>query len=163
VTPDGPPAHGPALPDELDLLLVEEDPLEVELLLRPLAELLPLARVGIARAGEEALDYLLARGPYRHRLGSAPPRLILLALRLPPLDGVDVLRALRASPRTATVPAVILTSSDETREVAQCYQAGANSCIRKPVGFRELEETIGTLGRYWLRLNSAPPGRAGVG
>jgi two-component system response regulator len=163
VTPDGPPAHGPALPDELDLLLVEEDPLEVELLLRPLAELLPLERVGIARDGEEAIDYLLARGPYRHRLGSAPPRLILLALRLPRLDGVDVLRALRASPRTATVPAVILTSSDETREVAQCYQAGANSCIRKPVGFRELEETIGTLGRYWLRLNSAPPGRAGVG
>jgi two-component system response regulator len=163
VTPDGPPAHGPALPDELDLLLVEEDPLEVELLLRPLAELLPLERVGIARDGEEALDYLLARAPYRHRLGSAPPRLILLALRLPRLDGVDVLRALRASPRTATVPAVILTSSDETREVAQCYQAGANSCIRKPVGFRELEETIGTLGRYWLRLNSAPPGRAGVG
>ncbi len=163
MTAGGVPAQAPALPDELDLLLVEDDPHEVELLLRPLAELLPLERVGIARDGEEALDYLLARGAYRHRLGSAPPRLILLALRLPRLDGVDVLRALRASPRTATVPAVILTSSDETREVAQCYQAGANSCIRKPVGFRELEETIGTLGRYWLRLNSAPPGRAGVG
>jgi len=61
------------------------------------------------------------------------------------------------------VPVVVLTSSDETREVAQCYQVGANSCIRKPVGFRELAETVGTLGRYWLRLNSAPAGRAGVG
>jgi two-component system, response regulator len=153
------PVAAPAFPDELDVLLVEDDPLEVELLLRPLGQLAPVERIGVARDGEEALDYLLARGAFRHRLGAAPPRLILLALRLPRLDAVDVLRALRASPRTATVPAVVLTSSDETREVAQCYQAGANSCVRKPVEFRELAETIRTLGRYWLRLNSAPPAR----
>jgi two-component system, response regulator len=145
------------LPDEIDLLLVEDDPLEIELLLRPLGTLVPGERIGVARDGEEALDYLLGRGDFRHRLGAALPRLVLLGLRLPRLDGVDVLRALRASPRTATVPVVVLTSSDETREVAQCYQAGANSCIRKPVGFRELAETVETMGRYWLRLNSAPP------
>jgi two-component system response regulator len=150
------------LPDEIDLLLVEDDPLEVELLLRPLGRLVPAERIGVARDGEEALDYLLGRGNFRHRIGAVLPRLVLLGLRLPRLDGVDVLRALRASPRTATVPVVVLTSSDETREVAQCYQAGANSCVRKPVGYRELAETLRTLGQYWLRLNSTPPGRAGV-
>ena len=159
-----PPETGAAvLPAEVDLLLVEDDPLEVELMLRPLGRLVPIERIGVARDGEEALDYLLGRGAFRHRIGTVLPRLVLLGLRLPRLDGVDVLRALRASPRTATVPVVVLTSSDETREVARCYQAGANSCIRKPVEYRELAETLGTLGRYWLRLNSAPPGRAAVG
>jgi two-component system, response regulator len=163
MSPDAAMADAPALPDEIDLLLVEDDPLEVELLLRPLGKLVAPERIGVARDGEEALDYLLGRGSFRQRLGAVLPRLVLLGLRLPRLDGVDVLCALSASPRTATVPVVVLTSSDETREVAQCYQAGANSCIRKPVGFRELAETVEALGRYWLRLNSAPPGRAGVG
>ena len=163
MTPGAVMGKAPTLPDEIDLLLVEDDPLEVELLLRALGKLVPDERIGLARDGEEALDYLLGRGAFRHRLGAVLPRLVLLGLKLPRLDGVDVLRALRASPRTATVPVVVLTSSDEIREVAQCYQVGANSCIRKPVGFRELAETVGTLGRYWLRLNSAPAGRAGVG
>jgi CheY-like chemotaxis protein len=84
------------LPDEIDLLLVEDDPLEVELLLRPLGRLVPAERIGVARDGEEALDYLLGRGNFRHRIGAVLPRLVLLGLRLPRLDGVDVLRALRA-------------------------------------------------------------------
>ncbi len=74
-----------------------------------------------------------------------------------------MIRTLRASPRTATVPVVVLSSSAEPREVAQCYQAGANSCIRKPIEFRELAETLRTLGRYWLRLNAAPTGWAAAG
>jgi two-component system response regulator len=151
------------LPDELDLLLVEDNALEAELLLRPLKDLAEPGRIGIARDGEEALDYLLGRGAYRHRLGGPLPRLVLLELKLPRLDGVEVLRTLRASPRTATVPVVVLTSSAEPREVAQAYQAGANSCVRKPIGFRELAETVGTMGRYWLRLNRSAPGGAGVG
>ena len=145
------------LPDELDLLLVEDNPLEAELLLRPLRELAEPERVGVARDGEEALDYLLGRGAYRHRLGGPLPRLVLLELKLPRLDGIEVLRTLRASPRTGTVPVVVLTSSAEPREVAQCYQAGANSCIRKPIEFREFAETVRALGRYWLRLNRAAP------
>jgi two-component system response regulator len=151
------------LPDELDLLLVEDDPLEAELLLRPLRELAEPGRIGVARDGEEALDYLLGRGTYRHRLGGVLPRLVLLELKLPRLDGVEVLRTLRASPRTTTVPVVVLTSSAESREVAQCYQAGANSCVRKPVEFREFAETLRTLGLYWLRLNRAAPSGVPVG
>jgi two-component system, response regulator len=151
------------LPDELDLLLVEDDPLEAELLLRPLRELAEPGRIGLARDGEEALDYLLGRGAYRHRLGGVLPLLVLLELKLPRLDGVEVLRTLRASPRTTTVPVVILTSSAESREVAQCYQAGANSCVRKPIEFREFAETVRTLGRYWLRLNRAAPSGVSVG
>jgi CheY-like chemotaxis protein len=151
------------LPDELDLLLVEDDPLEAELLLRPLRELAEPGRIGLARDGEEALDYLLGRGAYRHRLGGVLPRLVLLELKLPRLDGVEVLRTLRASPRTTTVPVVVLTSSAESREVAQCYQAGANSCVRKPIEFREFAETVRTLGRYWLRLNRAAPSGVSAG
>ena len=149
------------LPDELDLLLVEHEPAEAELLLRPLQGLAEPDRIGVARDGEEALDYLLGRGGYRHRMGGALPRLVLLELKLPRLDGVEVLRTLRASPRTATVPVVMLTSSAEGREVTQSYQAGANSCIRKPIDYPELAETLRTLGRYWLRLNHAAPGVSG--
>jgi two-component system, response regulator len=141
------------LPDELAVLLVESDPLEAELLLRSLGELAETDRIGVARDGEEALDYLLGRNAYRHRLGLPPPAVVLLALRLPRIDGVEVLRTLRASPRTAMVPVVVLSSATEPRELAQCYQAGANSCVVKPIGFRELDQTLQELGHYWLRLN----------
>jgi CheY-like chemotaxis protein len=150
------------VPDEVDVLLVEGDPLEAELLLRPLRGLAEPALIGHARDGEEALDYLLGRGAFRHRLGGPLPRLVLLELKLPRIDGVEVLRTLRASPRTATVPVVVLTSSADPREVAQCYQAGANSCVRKPVDFHEFAETITLLGRYWLRLNRVGPGAVGA-
>jgi CheY-like chemotaxis protein len=150
------------LPAELDLLLVEHDPLEAELLLRTLAELAGPDRVGVARDGEEALDWLLGRGGYRQRLGGLLPRLVLLELRLPRLDAVEILRTLRASPRTATVPVVVLSSSADPREVAQCYQAGANSCIRKPIEFREFADTLRATGRYWLTLNRAAQGSASV-
>jgi CheY-like chemotaxis protein len=150
------------LPGELDLLLVEHDPLEAELLLRTLAELTAQDRIGVARDGEEALDWLLGRAAYRQRLGGFLPRLVLLELRLPRLDAVEILRTLRANPRTATVPVVVLTSSAEPREVAQCYQAGANSCIRKPIEFREFAETLRETGRYWLSLNRVAQGGAPV-
>jgi two-component system, response regulator len=152
-----------SLPDELDLLIVEHDPLEAELLLRPLSELGDPERIAVARDGEEALDWLLGRGGYRHRLGGVLPGLVLLELRLPRLDAVEILRTLRASPRTATVPVVVLSSSAELREVAQCYQAGANSCIRKPIDFREFSETVRATGRYWLRLNRTVQGPVAVG
>ncbi len=151
------------LADDLDVLLVEADPLEAELLLRALRDLTPAERIGVARDGEQALDYLLGRNAFRHRLGAPLPPVVLLAIRLPRLDGIEVLRTLRASPRTATVPIVMLSSAAEPRELAQCYQAGANSCIVKPIDFRELAETLRELGRYWLRLNRPAPSGAAAG
>jgi two-component system response regulator len=151
------------LPDEADLLVVEHDPSEAELLLRALSGLVPPDRIGVARDGEEALDWLLGRGAFRHRLGGALPRLVLLEQKLPRLDGAEVLRTLRASPRTATVPAVVLSSASEPRELAQCYLAGANSCIRKPVEYREYADTVRTMGRYWLRLNRSAQAAALAG
>ena len=145
------------IPAELDILLVQDSPNEVELGLRPLRSVVPEARVGVARDGEEALDYLLGRGGYRHRLGAPLPRLVLLDLKLPRLDGIEVLRTLRASHRTAAVPIVVLVPDAEARELAQCYQAGANSCVRKPVEYAAFHEVMGAVGRYWLTLNEAPP------
>ena len=148
------------IPDDLEVLLVQDNPLEVELILRPLRQLDPDCRVGVARDGEEALDYLLGRAAFRHRRGAPPPLLVLLDLKLPKLDAVDVLRAIRGSPRTSAAVVVVLTPTDEPRELAQCYQAGANSCVQKPLDFQAFSETILTIGRYWLQVNS---GAAGAG
>ncbi len=149
------------LPDETDVLLVQDNPLEVELTLRPLRDLDPTCRIGVARDGEEALDYLLGRGAFRHRLGAPLPRLVLLDLKLPRVDGVEVLRALRSSPRAGAAPVVMLVPASEPRELAQCYQVGANSCVQKPVDFSDFYETIQMVGRYWLGQNLAPPVAAG--
>lgn len=145
------------LPDEVDVLLVDDDPLEVEVTLRPLREVSPTARIGVARDGEEALDFLLARGAFRHRQALPMPRLVLLAVKLPRLDGLDVLRAIRASPRTGTAAVVMLTLSAEPREIAQCYHLGANSVVQKPVVAAAFRATLQDLGRYWLGINQASP------
>jgi two-component system, response regulator len=141
----------------LDILLVEDNPLEIELTIGPLRELDPGSRIEVARDGEEALDFLFGRGVFRHRTGSLPPRLILLDLKLPRVDGLEVLRALRANTRTSMAPVVVLTSADEPRELAQSYQLGANSCVQKPVRPDELRSTLQAIGRYWLGLNQPPP------
>jgi two-component system response regulator len=141
----------------LDILLVEDNPLEIELTIGPLRELDPGSRIEVARDGEEALDFLFARGVFRHRTGSPPPRLILLDLKLPRVDGLEVLRALRANTRTSMAPVVVLTSADEPRELAHSYQLGANSCVQKPVRPDELRSTLQAIGRYWLGLNQPPP------
>jgi len=143
-----------------DILLIEDSPLEVELTLRPIRELEPGRIVEVARDGEEALDFLFARGAFRYRAGAAPPRLILLDLKLPKLDGFDVLRASRTNSRTSTVPVVVLTSADDPRELAQCYQLGANSCVQKPVRSDALRSVLQAVARYWLNLNQPPPGPA---
>jgi len=140
-----------------DVLLVEDNPLEVELTIRPFRELDPTREIAVARDGEEALDFLFARGAYRSRASAPLPRLILLDLTLPKLDGLEVLRAVRTNARTSQVPVVVLTASDDPRELAQCYQLGANSCVQKPVHYEQLRITLQTLGRYWLELNQSPP------
>jgi two-component system response regulator len=149
------------IPDVADILIVQDNPLEVELMVRPLRELSAEVTIGVARDGEEALDYLLARGAFRHRLGAPPPRLVLLDLKLPKMDGAEVVRALRASHRTSSVPVVIFLPVSDPREVAQCYQLGANSCVRKPIPFPELHRVIQSVGRYWLGVNEPVGGQAG--
>jgi two-component system, response regulator len=152
----GPPARLAPLP-AADILLVEDSPLEIELTLRPLRELDRNSHIEVARDGEEALDFLFGRGAFRHRSGALPPRLILLDLKLPKLDGLEVLRAVRSNARTSMAPVVVLTSSDDPRELAQCYQLGANSCVLKPVHYEDLWSAVQAVARYWLELNQAPP------
>jgi two-component system, response regulator len=141
----------------VDILLVEDSPLEAELTLKPLMQLNGATRIDVVRDGEEALDYMFGRGQFR-RLQIPPlPRLVLLDLKLPKIDGLDVLRAIRANSRTSLAPVVVLTSSHDTRELAQCYQLGANSCVQKPVRYEEFWNAMQAVGRYWLALNQTPP------
>jgi two-component system response regulator len=156
--PIRPEGTRPASPLPTDILLVEDSPLEVELTLRPLHELNPGGRIEVARDGEEALDFLFGRGSFRHRSSAPLPRLILLDLKLPKVDGFEVLRAIRANTRTSLAPVVVLTSCDDPRELAQCYQLGANSCVQKPVQYEELRIALQAVARYWLALNQDPPG-----
>ena len=150
----------PASPLITDILLVEDSPLDVELMLRPLREIDPAGHIDVARDGEEALDFLLCRGEFRYRLGVALPRLVLLDLKLPRLDGPEVLRGVRGNSRTALTPIVVLTSSSDPRQLAQCYQLGANSCVQKPVRHEEFRAVVQSIARYWLGLNQAPPSSA---
>jgi len=152
----------PAYPLATDILLVQDSPLEVELILRPLQELDPSSHIEVARDGEEALDFLLGRGAFRHRLGAPLPRLVLLDLKLAKLDGIEVLRGVRGNSRTCMTPVVVLTSSTDPRQLAQCYQLGANSCVQKPVRYDEFWGAIQTLGRYWLNFNESPPSAAAL-
>jgi CheY-like chemotaxis protein len=140
----------------VDILLVEDNPLDVELTLRPLRELDPANQIEVARDGEEALDFLLGRGTFRQRLGASLPRLVLLDLKLPKVDGFEVLRGIRGNSRTCLVPVVVLTSSTDPRQLAQCYQLGVNSCVQKPVKYDEFSGAIQAVGRYWLGLNQSP-------
>lgn len=153
--------YRPAAPlPPTDILLVQDSLLEVELTLRPLQELDPSSHIEVARDGEEALDFLLGRGSFRQRLGAPLPRLVLLDLKLPKLDGIEVLRGVRGNPRTRMTPVVMLTSSIDPRQLAQCYQLGANSCVQKPVRYDEFCSAIQTVGRYWLDFNEPPPSAA---
>ena len=155
--PSGPAAQGAPAPLPTDILLVEDNALEVELMLRPLRELDPGSRIEVARDGEEALDFLLGRGEFRPRLAAPLPRLVLLDLQLPRMDGLEVLRGIRGNARTRMVPVVVLTSSNDPRQLAQCYQHGANSCILRPVRYEEFNQVIQSVARYWLGFNQTPP------
>jgi len=139
------------------ILLVEDNPNDEALTLRALKKNNIQDRVVVARDGAEALDYLFATGAYQDRNPTDVPRVVLLDLKLPKIDGLEVLRRVRANARTKLVPVVILTSSNEEGDLVAGYGSGANSYIRKPVDFTEFSEAVGHLGRYWLQLNEAPP------
>lgn len=135
------------------ILLVEDNPMDEELTLLALKKANILNEAVVARDGVEALDYLLARG--RHATTPPPPlpQVVLLDLKLPKVDGLEVLRELRAHPRTKRVPVVILTSSNEDQDVIRGYGLGANSFVRKPVDFEQFLDAARQLGLYWLVLN----------
>jgi CheY-like chemotaxis protein len=140
----------------LEVLLVEDDPDDLELTLHTLKEARITNPIAVARDGQEALDYIFCRGSYAGR-EDISPRLILLDLKLPKVGGLQVLREIKADPRTMGIPVVILTSSGEERDLIEGYHLGANSYIQKPVDFLQFQKTIREMGYYWLVVNQAMP------
>lgn len=143
--------------DDVDILLVEDNPSDLELTRHALQTSNLANRLQVARDGEEALDFLLCRGPFCDRDLASGPRIVLLDLKLPKLDGLEVLRALRADPRTKHLPVVVLTSSDQESDLIESYKLGTNSYLVKPVDFEEFTQAVTQLGMYWLLLNKPPP------
>ncbi|MBW8758386.1 MAG: response regulator [Burkholderiales bacterium] len=138
------------------ILLVEDNDDDVALTLRAFKRSHLMNPVTVVRDGVEALDFLFARGAYANQ-GDVLPTLVILDLKLPKLDGLGVLKAMRADARTSLLPTVILTSSKEEQDVIAGYSLGANSYVRKPVDFAEFLEAVKILGIYWLALNQVPP------
>jgi CheY-like chemotaxis protein len=135
-------------PQEIDILLVEDNPNDAELTQRALKKSDLGARLAIARDGAEALEYLLSNLPR--------PKVVFLDLKLPKIDGIEVLRRVRAEERTHSLPIVVLTSSQEERDINECYKLGVNSYVVKPVEFDKFYKAVGDLGMYWLVLNKSP-------
>jgi len=143
------------------ILLVEDSADDEKLMLRALKKKNVSNPVVIARDGVEALEYLFGTGAYAGRDMEDLPSVVLLDLKLPKIDGLEVLKRVRAEPRTKRVPVVVLTSSKEEQDLVTSYDLGANSYIRKPVDFEKFVEVAGTLGLYWLLCNEPPPAPRG--
>lgn len=141
---------------QIEILLVEDNKDDVELTLHALRKENLANHIHVARDGEEALDFLFCNGAHADRSFDHPPRLILLDLKLPKVDGMEVLRRLKGDERTRCIPVVILTSSKEERDLVQGYGLGANSYIQKPVDFDQFRTTVKSAGLYWLLINQAP-------
>ncbi|MFW5866795.1 MAG: response regulator [Armatimonadota bacterium] len=144
------------------ILLVEDNPDDVELTMRGLRQGHICNEVIVARDGVEALDYLWCRGEWRERDPDDHPAVVLLDIQLPKIDGLEVLREMRADSRTKRVPVVILTSSNEERDLIDSYDLGANSFVRKPVDFEQFADAVRHLGLYWLVINRPAPPAGGA-
>ncbi len=142
--------------ESIDILLVEDNPNDVELTLRALKKKNVANRIHVAEDGAEALDILFARGKYTLRENSVPPRVVLLDLKLPKLSGLEVLREIKADQRTRKIPVVIVTSSREDPDIRKAYELGANSYVVKPVDFDQFFDAMSNLGLYWLLVNQPP-------
>ncbi len=143
-----------------EILLVEDDPHDVELTLTALSENHLTNEIVVVRDGAEALDYLYRRGAYASR-GTGTPAVILLDLKLPKVDGLEVLKQVKSDPDLKTIPVVMLTSSREERDLVKCYNSGSNAYVVKPVGFGDFIEAVGELGLFWAVVNQPPPGTTG--
>jgi len=143
-------------PDEVDILLVDDSQEDVDLTLHALRSENLASRVFVAHDGEEALDFLFCAGPHAQRSFEQPPKLVLLDLKLPKVDGMQVLRQVKGDPRTKTIPVVMMTSSREERDMVSGYNLGVNSYLQKPVDFDQFRKMVKLLGLYWLVTNQAP-------
>jgi two-component system response regulator len=140
----------------VEILLVEDNPADVELTTYAFQQHNLANRLDVARDGAEALDFIFGTGPWASRGTVATPKVILLDLKLPKVDGLEVLRQLKSDPQTRMIPVVVLTSSREERDIVESYRLGVNSYILKPVDFAQFTEAMRHLGLYWLLLNQRP-------
>ncbi len=140
----------------IDILLVEDNQDDVDLALHTLRREKLANHIFVARDGEEALDFLFCRGVFAHRSFDHPPKLVLLDLKLPKVNGMEMLKQIKADPRTKVIPVVVMTSSKEERDLVASYHLGANSYIQKPVDFDQFRETVKNVGLYWLVINQPP-------
>jgi CheY-like chemotaxis protein len=148
------------MPEDVEVLLVDDNETDVELTVRALRRRKLANSIHVAPDGAAALDFLFCRGAYADRSFASPPRVVLLDLKMPKVDGIEVLRALREDPRTRAIPVAILTSSKEQRDIVEGYRLGVNAYVQKPVDFDEFRSVIEQLGTFWLVLNQPPPGTA---
>lgn len=141
------------------ILLVEDDPQDVELTLRAFRSENVKSPIEVVRDGEEALDYIFCRGQYRERAADQPPALVLLDLKLPKIGGLKVIEELKSSAACRSIPLVVLSSSGEQRDIAESYRLGVNGYIQKPVDIGEFRRAIHAVAQYWLEVNRAPSGQ----
>ena len=143
--------------EDLQILLVEDNLKDVKLTLHALREENLGNSIQVARDGEEALDFLFCRGEFASRSFDCPPRLVLLDLKLPKVDGLEVARAVKGDPRTKAIPVVVLTSSREESDLVESYKLGVNAYIQKPVEFDSFRRAVKQLGMFWLVVNEPLP------
>ena len=139
--------------NEVEILLVEDNPRDIELTVRALKKHNLANRLHVVKDGAEALDFIFATGAYADRKIENAPKVILLDLKLPKVDGLEVLRKIRSDERTKYIPVVVVTSSQEERDIVESYKLGANSFVTKPVEFENFAQAVAELGLYWLLLN----------
>ncbi len=142
--------------DGVEIILVEDDPNDAELIIRALKKHHLANKITHLKDGAEALDFIFAQGAYANRKHSASPKVILLDLKLPKVNGIEVLQKLKSDKRSKAIPVVILTSSREERDLKEAYALGVNSYVTKPINFEEFAGTVAELGMYWLMLNRPP-------
>jgi two-component system, response regulator len=142
--------------EQVEILLAEDNPKDAEMTQRALRKHNLGNKVHWVKDGAEALDYLFCRGAYAERDAARPPKLVLLDIKMPKIDGIEVLKQIKSDPKSRSIPVVVMTSSNEERDVVESYQLGTNSYIVKPIEFEAFLETVAKIGLYWVLTNRVP-------